>query len=554
MARGKTFPLTIELRTLDRATAGLRKIGVGLGKIGKRLEGIGKRATRVGKKLTTSLTLPIVGIGAAAVSTFAGFEKGMASVSTLVDTATVDMAKMGKEVLAIGKNTPVALGDLTDGLFDLISAGIPAGDAIRVLGQSAKLGVAGLGTTKQAVDLVTSAINAFQLEGAEADKVYDQIFKTTKNGKTTIAELSQGFGAVAGTVNAAGIKLDDYLSAVSALTTTGLKAAGAHTQLKAIISGLTRDTKDSRKVFRALGAKDFPDLIKKSGTFGKAIQRVSKHLGGNKARILKLVGSTEALNAVIGVAGAQNKAYTGTLADMRTGAEAMTGAFDKQSKTTSARLQKMKNRFAAVGVTVGRIMIPALEKLGKFLERTMDWFENLDEGTRRWIVKIAGIVAVVGPAIFILGKLAAGLGIVASAFKVITFVLLGNPIGLAVTAIGIAALVIIKHWAPIKQFFVDLWDGITNVFNAALANITRVVGKIVTAAKRVKSLAFGSASGLAQQALQAKIAAGSAGAPGAGGQASVKVEFVNAPRGTRVTKDAGSTVPVETNTGYQMGD
>lgn len=38
--------------------------------------------------------------------------------------------------------------------------------------------------------------------------------------------------------------------------------------------------------------------------------------------------------------------------------------------------------------------------------------------------------------------------------------LMANPIGLIITAIGLAAYFIIKHWTPIKAFFGELWDGV----------------------------------------------------------------------------------------------
>ncbi|MFW1926529.1 phage tail tape measure protein [Acinetobacter ursingii] len=40
--------------------------------------------------------------------------------------------------------------------------------------------------------------------------------------------------------------------------------------------------------------------------------------------------------------------------------------------------------------------------------------------------------------------------------------LLMNPIGLAITAIAVAAYLIYKNWAPIKAFFIDLWSSISS--------------------------------------------------------------------------------------------
>jgi len=62
------------------------------------------------------------------------------------------------------------------------------------------------------------------------------VFRTVKAGKTTISELAQGFGAVVPVVAQSKIKLDEYLASVAALTTSGLPASQAQTQIRAAIA------------------------------------------------------------------------------------------------------------------------------------------------------------------------------------------------------------------------------------------------------------------------------------------------------------------------------
>lgn len=503
MARGKTFPINLELALTDLASTKFKEATSKISAQAKKLEGIGKRIGKIGKKLTLGLTLPILGFGVASAKAAADFEKGMSNVSTLVDTNTESIRAMGQEVLGVAKRTPVAIEGLTDALFDVRSAGISAGSAMGVLEKSAQLGVAGLGTTKEAADLVTSAINAFKLEGAEANAVYDQIFKTTKNGKTTISGLAQGFGAVAGTVAATGTKLDEYLSSVAALTTTGLPAAQAHTQLRAVISGLTRETKDSSKAFKELGAKNFKDLIKISGGLVPALKAISKQADGDEAAILKLVGSTEALNAVIGLTGNQAQVQVNALASMRDGSNELAVAFAKQTKTSAARFQKLKNSIQVSAIGIGNALLPIAGKVADKIQGLITKFEGLDSKTKEWIGALVIVAAVIGPALVaisflvtafktlkiatIASKLAmilwktvifalkAALLILRGALLLINLVLAGNPIGIAIVAIAAAAALIIANWEPIKDFFSRLWDDVVFIFDEAMGKIKEVV-------------------------------------------------------------------------------
>lgn len=97
-------------------------------------------------------------------------------------------------------------------------------------------------------------------------------------------------------------------------------------------------------------------------------------------------------------------------------------------------------------------------------------------------ITVTGLGALTLAAAAALGPLAAlkfamiflgvkGLGVVSviktigTVFMWLGRVLLMNPLGLAITLLATAAFLIYKNWAPIKEFFVNLWDGVTERFN-----------------------------------------------------------------------------------------
>lgn len=480
------FPLKLLISVADKATGPLGAFQRGLTKMAR-------GTIAAGKAMTAAVTAPILAMGGVSVAAFAKFEQGMSNVSTLVNTSAEDMRAMGAEVLAISRRTPVAIEDLTSALYDVRSAGVSAADQFKVLEGSARLAVAGLGTTKEAVDLVTSAVNAWGLQGDDAARVYDQVFKTVKAGKTTVAGLAQGFGSVASIVASAGIKLDDYLASVAALTTTGLPAAEAHTQLRAAIVGLTREKTITKAVWAKLQVKSFKELISASGGLVPALQKVSDALGGNETKMIKLFGRVEAVGATLGLTGAQAEAFRSTLAGMRSGVGAVDEAFAKQDATTKATLQKLRNNLEAAAISIGRILVPVLEQLVPQLERAAAWWESLDKNSQVTIVGIAGAAAALGPTLVVLGNLAIVVKAVTAAMVfaagwgkylwlmrtsimaglvpslsaatasvwAFTTALLANPITwvvVALVALGAAAYQVYKNWEPLKEFFSTLWD------------------------------------------------------------------------------------------------
>lgn len=353
--------LKLLLSASDKMSAPIRgavnKSNEQFAKMQKKIKGVSDTLGNIGKKALVGGMA--VGVFAAAnLNSAAAFQNQMGKVSTLIDTNIESMERMSKQTLSIFRDIPVGLENTTEALYNIRSAGIEASDSMDVLNRSARLGVAGQGSVAESVDLVTSSINAFNLKGKEQQRIYDVIFKAVKYGKTNISELAQGFGAVAGTVAAAGIKVDEYIASVAAITTVGNPASQAHTQIKAAIAGLTRGTKEQQKIFKQLHAKDFNDLIQKSGGMVGAFQRINTSVHGNKSALISLLGSIEAYNAFLGLTGGQNKAFVTTLNDMRYGTNAVDEAYKKQSETISNQTQRFKNLTQTVGIEFGNSLLP----------------------------------------------------------------------------------------------------------------------------------------------------------------------------------------------------
>lgn len=498
------FPLALVIRAVDKATEPIQKMTA-------KMKGAAASFASVGKTLSVGVTAPIVAIGALSFAAFARFEESMTNVSTLVDTNAESMAGMERGVFRVMRAVKAKpLAELTEALYEARSAGVSAADQFKVLENSGKLAVVGLGSTKEALDLVTSSVNAFRLQGEEADRVYNLIFQATNTGKTTISGLAQGFGGVAGTVAAAGVKLDEYLASVAALTTTGLPASEAHTQLKSVIAGLTGQTKEAAAIFQRLKVKGIKELIDASGGLVPALEKIRGVVKDNDTVLLKAVGGAEAFNAVLGLTGNQADAYKTTLATMRSGVDGLSVAFDKQAKTSAASMQSLKNNIEAASISVGRILAPEVEKLVPILEKAADAWGKMGDDGKSAVVGLAIAAAALGPTITvvtnlgvafralgiaiawangwasylwmmrasILAGLVPSLAAASASVWAFTAALLANPITWIV--VGIAALagavyLIYKNWDPIAAWFQRTWDKVWNAIGPTVKKIWNVL-------------------------------------------------------------------------------
>lgn len=328
-------------------------------------------------------------------------------------------------------------------------------------------------------------LNAFQLKGEKAEKVYDTIFKTVKYGKTTISGIAQGFGSVAGTVAAAGIELDDYLAAVAALTTTGQPAAQAHNQLKAAIAGMTRESEDSAKVFNSLGVKSFKELIQKSGGMVNAFKAITDKVNGNDSAILGLFGSTMAYNAVLGLTTKQSQSYIDTLQSMRYGVSLIDEGYQKQYNTEHARLQRMKNLTQTIGIELGEAISPLFGKLLDLTEYGINMFGKLSPQAKSFfaisLVGFGAIASTVGVASLMGSKLLGFYGDFLSNARKLTPVLIQNSanllkfFGLTSTA---QTFTLGGLFSDIKRIDTELKYGIVSTFKTLLTKLAEQYGYI----------------------------------------------------------------------------
>lgn len=506
MARNKkAYEIAVMLTAQDKMS---RAITGAVNKSARQLRSLEYRTERFGQSAMTA------GLAAGAALAYpakqaAEFETLMSNVSTLVDTNIESIGKMGAQVLQIAERVPKPVNDVATALYDVRSAGVVAGEAMNVLEQSGRLAVAGLSTTNEAVNIMTSAYNAFREEGLSAHQIADLIFKTVKAGKTTVSELSQAFGANAGIVQTAGIRLADFQAATAALTQSGRPAAQAQNQIKAAVIALQKPTADLQKIFEGLNVETGKELIERSGSVGKAFINISNAADAMGINIATAVGRAEALAAVQDLSGSANAAYVSTLRDMVNGTAAVDEAFKKQMRTAQNQTQILKNQMTAMSVAIGSVLNPILidyleKDIKPIVAATRDWIQANPEATAQIVKLAAGFAAfsvVAGALSFGLSKIFALLGSLvrmagvvgrASMFivrgfsqgaavlartgsvvkgltagmRALKLAFLANPIGLAIGA-GIALGVIFDQlWRKSEVFrgaMLGLWEVIKGV-------------------------------------------------------------------------------------------
>ena len=150
------------------------------------------------------------------------------------------------------------------------------------------------------------------------------------------------------------------------------------------------------------------------------------------------------------------------------------GDFSRTNEGFANQLRVVQGQFKDLGAEIGGFFMPiALQILAKVKE-WIKAFRELDDGTKEIILKIALVVAAIGPLLIVIGKLSLGLRAVFMLFQT-------SPIGLLIT--GIAALVGAFTWLvtsssdtakTIRNAFKFMVNGIITSLNIVIKGINKI--------------------------------------------------------------------------------
>jgi TP901 family phage tail tape measure protein len=389
-------------------------------------------------------------LGISAIKVASDFQRGMTEVFTLVDLTDKEMELLSEQTANLSEIVPQTAIQLSKGLYQVLSASIPVEKAMHVLDISARAATAGLTSTFNAVDVLTTILNSYGFEAEETLRISDILFETVRRGKTTFAELSAQIGMVVTPAAAAGITFEEVAAAIATMTKKGLDTAMATTYLRQVIMSILSPTAEATKIAKKLGI-DFSAAGLKAKGLADFLKEVDKAAKGNNEILTTLFGNVRAFTGVLTISGKGAKTFAEDLAAMQTSAGATMKAFDKIMEDTAATMSILFSTFENFLRQLGNIFLPTVNQAGRILI-------NIISTTKQWIsenkelVKNLTIITIsVGSFIsavalgnitmpyFIGAMKALGVAITGtiSAIKTLTIFFLKTPLGWLTIGIGI---------------------------------------------------------------------------------------------------------------------
>lgn len=379
----------------------------------------------LGSALVGSLTKVVVaaGIGKMLQSAFTGgtaFESAMAKVGTIADTAKVPLESLSSQVLQVSGDMHIGANEIAEAAYQAISAGQDTGNAVAFAGQASMLATAGFTSSASAVDILTTALNAYGKGADEAGHVSDVLLTTQNLGKTSVDELAGSMGRVIPLAAAYNVSMENLSSGLAIMTANGIATAEASTYTKSMLNELGDTGSSVGKILKQQTGKSFAELSADGKSLGDVLQILYDKVGGNATKFAGLWSSVEAGTGALSLASTGADKFNGVLQQMQADSGLTQTAYDTMTDTMAYKLDGVKTN----AQNLGTALFDAVSgRLGEGVALAGGYLQTLSESVQQnGIAGLAqGLAAVftdlttnVGPQLLqtgidLLGKLGEGL-------------------------------------------------------------------------------------------------------------------------------------------------
>lgn len=446
----------------------------------QKIEEAGEKVSNVGKKMSIGVTAPIVAAGAAGLAAFSEVDEALDTIITKTG-ATGDVAdSLATSFENVGSNTHLELQTVGEAIgevntqFGFMDKKLE--DSTNYILQFAEIN--GTDVSQSAI-YARQAIEAYDLSYDDLNKVLDVTTKTSQNTGQAVDSLFDSAIKGAPQIKQLGLSFGEGVTLMGQFEQAGVDGNAA---LSSLSKATVAYAKDGKSLSEGLG--ELQDKIKNASSETDAINAAAEVFGTK--------GGPRMADAIR--RGTLNLEDLAKIADESQGSvgETFEATLDPIDKSNQA-MNNAKLALADVGESVQISLLPFFEMAIDALKSFKGWWDSLDQGTKNWIITIAGIIAAVGPVLVVLGmlmssvtKIATGIRVLQGVWSGMTALLAANPFVLVIAGIAllIAGLVLAYNkveWFRngVNAFFRGVSDIAVEVFNFMGGYISNIFGGII---------------------------------------------------------------------------
>ncbi|MCO4605169.1 Phage tape measure [Streptococcus infantarius subsp. infantarius] len=433
-----------------------------------KLGSVGDKFEKVGSSLSKKLTAPIVAGVGASVKTFTSFDDSMRKVAATsgiaADSSSKSYMAMRKQAQDLGATTRYSASEVAEGMNYMAMAGWSAEQTMAGIPAVLDLAAASgenLGTTS---DIVTDAMTAFGMQAEQAGEFADILAAASSNANTNVSMMGDTFKYVAPVAGSLGFNAKDTAIAIGLMANSGIKGSQAGTALRAGLVNLVHPSEAAQKAMDSLGIS-VTDSEGNMKSFRTIMGDLREKMGGlsetQKASAAATIFGKEAMSGWLAIINSSDGDFN-KLADAIDNSQGATKRMvDTMEGGLGGSFRNLKSAIEGLGIAIGERLAPYVKKAAEFVTELAQKFKSLSPAQQDQIIKIALIVAAIGPLLVAIGKT---LKVLKTVITVVQFLL--SPFGLVVVAIAAAVAAFIYFYTHSEKFRTTVNNAIKSVIKA----------------------------------------------------------------------------------------
>jgi len=378
----------------------------------KKLRKFGKNVEKIGKSLSTNLTLPIVGLGAVSLKTFADFEQSMLKVKAISGATEAQFETLTQKAKELGSATMFTASQVSELQLNLSKLGLTPEEINKSTESILQLAQATDSDLGQAATVAAKTMNAFGLEAEDMNMIADVMADSFSSTALDMTKFETAMASVAPVAKQAGASIQQTSAILGVLVNNGVEASTAGTALRNI----------------------FLDLAKNGMTWGEAMDEIN-NASDPLAAAMDLFGKRGAnVATILAQSGVEIQNLTDDFIDSSGEAKRMADVMDSG---VAGSMRKMKSQLEGIAIEMGEHLVPVFKAVIEKIQSAVKWFGSLSDETKKNIVKWGLVLAAIGPVLLIVGKAILVYGQLKIAIAAVNTFMLANPFVAVAAAVAV---------------------------------------------------------------------------------------------------------------------
>lgn len=441
----------------------------------QKLNGLSSAFKTTGGLLSKNVTLPIVGVGAAAVKTATDFEAGMSEVKAISGATGSEFDALRDKAIEMGAKTKFSASDSADAFKYMAMAGWDASqmmDGIAGIMDLAAASGEDLATTS---DIVTDALTAFGLQASDSAHFADVLAQASSKSNTNVGLMGETFKYVAPVAGALGYSIEDTAVAIGLMANSGIKGSQAGTALRSTITRLAKpvgEAKDAVEELKISITNTDGTMKPLSQTMVELREKFAGLTEEQKAQYAAMLAGQEGMSGLLAIVNASDEDFQKLTDEINNANGAAEDMASVMMDNTAGAVEQLKGALESAGILIGEKLTPYIRQLAEWITGLVEKFNSLSEEEQDQIVKFGLILAAIGPVLLTLAKVISVVSTVVKAFKLFGTTITTIKTSIDLVKAGYAGLATQMGGIP------KLIAGISTGFGGMLAPIAAVIAVV----------------------------------------------------------------------------